>query len=292
MLAGSYADPTMPLIRYRPSTPLDTHVECFWWSQREDRQRFCEHMLPSGGAQLIFALHEATMVCLPSAEFAKPLTWSRGIVHGPQWKYYLSGPKPAGATVGVSFRPGGAGVVLGVPAAEIADGHVSLAAIWGSRGARLREQLLAAENSSAIFRILEMDLAAHLARPLLVHPAVAQALAHPFADGHSQIGTIQRQSGYSPRHFIGLFRAAVGFTPKHYYRVKRFNAVLRHLATGDEESLADIAASIGYSDQSHLTREFRELAGITPTQYQPRSPDSTLHHRIGSEFSCSAGRYR
>ena len=224
------------------------------------------------------------MVCLPSAEFAKPLTWSRGIVHGPQWKYYLSGPKPVGSVAGVSFRPGGAGAVLGVPAAEIADCHVPIDALWGSRGVMLREKLLAADEPSSIFRILEIELTARLARPLLVHPAVAHALASHAPTGESsQIGAIQRHSGYSPRHFIALFRTSVGMTPKHFYRVRRFNSVLRRLA-GNAESLADIAASIGYSDQSHLTREFRELAGITPTQYQPRSADSTLHHRIGQRI--------
>jgi AraC-like DNA-binding protein len=127
--------------------------------------------------------------------------------------------------------------------------------------------------------VIEQELVARLARPLLVHPAIAHALA-PHAAGwaHTRVIDIQREAGYSPRHFIALFRAAVGLTPKHYYRVKRFAAALQSLASGRGTNLANLAASLGYSDQSHFTREFRDFAGITPRQYRPRGPDSAFHH--------------
>jgi AraC-like DNA-binding protein len=89
---------------------------------------------------------------------------------------------------------------------------------------------------------------------------------------------VQRQAGYSPKHFISLFRGAVGLTPKHYYRVRRFTATLQIISRDASSSLADLAASLGYSDQSHLTREFRDFAGVTPTRYRPRGPDSVMHH--------------
>jgi AraC-like DNA-binding protein len=44
--------------------------------------------------------------------------------------------------------------------------------------------------------------------------------------------------------------------------------------------MADLAALAGYTDQSHLIREFKEFAGITPTQYRPRAPDSAHHHSV------------
>jgi AraC-like DNA-binding protein len=181
---------------------------------------------------------------------------------------------------GIAFRPGVAGAILGVPIAELTDRHIPIDALWGARGNGLREQMLAAGSPTDVFRVLEGELTARLVRPLPIHPAIAQALAvHSGGWVHSRVANIQRDVGLSPKHFIALFRAAVGLTPKHYYRVKRFNDVLRRIATNAEESLADLAASTGYSDQSHLTREFREFAGVTPTQYRPRDPGSILHHR-------------
>lgn len=283
----------MALIRCHPGEPLNGYVKCFWWSQRDRTERCGEHMLPSGDVQMIFALHDVPILCWPGSPSRNALVWSSGIVHGPQWSYYTSGPKPAGTTVGISFRTGAAGAILGLPVTELTDRHVPIDALWGTRHRELREQLLAVQDPFAAFRVLEEHLRAHLKRPFLIHPAVAQALAtHSDAWGPSRVAEVQRRTGYSPKHFIALFRAAVGLTPKHYYRVKRFTSVLQHLASGNARSLADLAASVGYSDQAHLTREFREFSGITPTQYRPRDPMSILHHRTGDTFSRYLGEVR
>jgi len=270
----------MEMIRHHPSAPLHHFVQCFWWSQRDRAESFAEHMLPSGSVQMIYPLHDVPILCAPSSASRNTLVWSAGIVHGPQWTYYQSGPKPAGVTVGVSFRPGAAGAMLGLPVTELTDRHVSIDALWGARGRELREQLQEAKGPSAAFQILEAEFRARLHGPLPIHPAVAQALACRSGGWQSsRVAEIQRRTGYSPKHFIALFRAAVGLTPKHYYRVQRFTAVLRGLAGNNPRGLADLAASVGYSDQAHLSREFREFAGVTPTRYRPRDATSILHHR-------------
>jgi transcriptional regulator GlxA family with amidase domain len=132
----------------------------------------------------------------------------------------------------------------------------------------------------SLFQILQQSLSARIRHPLFMHPAVAHALrACSPTWSPARVADVQRDVGYSPRHFIALFRAAVGLTPKHYYRVQRFNNVARRLASGSDRDLADIAAAVGYSDHAHLTREFRELSGVAPTQYRPGGADRILHHR-------------
>lgn len=273
----------MQLMRYRPAPPLDRYIECFWWSHRDEPQDHSEHMLPSGGGQLLFALHETPILCRP-ADSAHSITWSGSIVHGPQSSYYVAGPKPKGASVGVSFRPGAAAALLGASMEELADSHIALEAIWGARGVHLHHRLMSAAEPREIFRILEHSLSARIHRPLLIHPAVARALAPSLADASSphRVADIQRASGYSPRHFIALFRSAVGLNPKHYYRIRRFNFAVRLMAAGGGQGLGDVAAAAGYSDQAHLTREFREFAGVAPTQYRAGGVDRPLHHRVGA----------
>ena len=267
----------MPTVKHRPAPPLDKLVECFWWSQRDTPTHATEHMLPTGCVYLVFPLHQLPLTCSTGSPSKGVVQWKRGIAHGPQSRFYVSGAKPAGAVVGVAVRPGAAGAILGLPPSELAGQHVSMAALWGSRADRLHERLCEAAQPPAVFEVLELELLARLRQPLLIHPAVAHALGR--AQGlRVRVDDVRRELDLSPRHFIDMFHRALGLTPGRYYRVARFARTLRALARNGRRDLAGLAAGSGYADQSHLIREFREHAGMTPTQYCPVDPESPHHH--------------
>lgn len=237
-------------------------------------------MLPSGRAHLIFSLHDLPITWAPPDRPHDLRSWTRGVVHGPQSTYYVTGPKPKGRVIGVSFHVGMAGPILGVPLDELQDRHVCIEDIWGSRARELRERLATAPSAQAAIDILERDLIARMQRPLLLHPAVAQALRPALLTGAAlRVGEIRKQTGYSARHFIELFRSDVGLAPKQFFRIQRFSTALARIARG-RMALADVAVSSGYSDQAHLSREFRELAGVSPSTYSPPSADSEHHHVV------------
>jgi AraC-like DNA-binding protein len=170
--------------------------------------------------------------------------------------------------------------VIGVSMADLLDRHAPLDALWGPRSADLRHRLMSAADLQAMFRILEQSLRERIHRPLLLHPAVAHALSA--VDGMpARVADVQRASGYSPRHFISIFRSAVGLNPKLYYRIRRFNSAVRSVAAGG--CLSDIAMEAGYSDQAHMAREFRAFAGVAPTEYRPSAIDRPLHHLAGAQ---------
>ncbi|MBD1919522.1 helix-turn-helix transcriptional regulator [Microcoleus sp. FACHB-831] len=69
----------------------------------------------------------------------------------------------------------------------------------------------------------------------------------------------------SPYYFLRLFKQRTGITP-HQYILQRRIEKAKHLLKYSELSIADIAALTGFSDQSHLTRCFKRIVGITPKQ--------------------------
>jgi AraC family transcriptional regulator len=71
----------------------------------------------------------------------------------------------------------------------------------------------------------------------------------------------------SPYHLARLFKQAIG-TPPHRYLIQvRVQSAQALLALDTEKrSLAEVAAAAGFSDQSHLTRHFKRLLGVTPGQ--------------------------
>ena len=179
---------------------------------------------------------------------------------------------------GIHFLPGGARPFLGIPGGELTNRHVALEEIWGNRARTLSEHALAARNAETTFDLLEQSLLERLAGQAEIHPAVACALQssrqHPSL---ARVDLLRRNSGYAPKRFIDLFRDAVGLTPKCYCRIRRFQAVIDSLAHGHQPGWAAVAADSGYADQSHLYREFRSFAGVTPGSYRPVSPDRPNH---------------
>ncbi|BCK56670.1 AraC family transcriptional regulator [Nocardia wallacei] len=88
--------------------------------------------------------------------------------------------------------------------------------------------------------------------------------------GAMTIGPIADEVGWSHKHLIARFTHHVGLTPKTAARLIRFDRLRQRLLRSPRPRLADLAATYGYADQPHLTREFREFAGETPLQYHRR----------------------
>ena len=71
----------------------------------------------------------------------------------------------------------------------------------------------------------------------------------------------------------------MGLTPKRFARVRRLQRVVRDLDGQGRADWAAVAARHGYADQPHLTDEFRELVGVTPTEYLRSRIDGPNHLR-------------
>jgi AraC-like DNA-binding protein len=69
----------------------------------------------------------------------------------------------------------------------------------------------------------------------------------------------------SPYHLLRAFRAETGLTPHAYLDNLRIRRAEQLIAAG--RPLAEVAAETGFSSQSHLTRRFRQIIGVTPGQY-------------------------
>ena len=99
------------------------------------------------------------------------------------------------------------------------------------------------------------------------------------SQGNLRVREMEQRLGTSERTLGRRFAAAVGLSPKETSRVVRFLSVARQLDREPRAGLARVAAAAGYADQAHLTRDFGELAGITPAAFV-REPSITRRHGI------------
>jgi transcriptional regulator GlxA family with amidase domain len=67
---------------------------------------------------------------------------------------------------------------------------------------------------------------------------------------------------------VSRFREQLGPPPKTVARLVRFQRAVGSLARTRGYRLAEIAQACGYYDQAHLSRDFRELAGVSPSAFE------------------------
>jgi len=234
-----------------------------------------ELSLPSGTMHLYVNLHRDELRAYPVG--GGPPELCGGVaVRGPTSQPVLIDPADQRRIMWVSFRVGGAVPFVPVDAAELRDRFVDLADLWGRDGQVLRERLLAASTPSQRIAELEAVLLARARRPLVPDGAVRAAVAALHSG--ATVGAAADRLGWTPRHLGRAFVTHVGLAPKRFARVRRLQRLVR-TASHDVANAdwARLAAETGYHDQAHLIHEFRELAGLTPGAYRPRSPGEHNH---------------
>lgn len=169
----------------------------------------------------------------------------------------------------LDLTPQGARVLLGVPMHELARRVVALGDVVGEE---LADRLAAAAGWAQRFDLLDAFLLDRLARAAPPRPDVAYAWSRLVQTrGAVGVAELCGELGCSRRHLSGRFAEEVGLGPKAVARILRFGHVIAQLqAPGGAGRLAEVAAAAGYSDQPHLNRDFRALAGCTPTAYVER----------------------
>jgi AraC-like DNA-binding protein len=233
---------------YEAPPPLAPFVECFW------RRDLTEMDTADRG------------VVLPDGRI--DLVWVAGgepLIAGPQTRFVQRPLAPPCVAIGARFHPSVGPALLGVPAHELVDRHVPLAAIDTAGAAALERRLPALLDPGAAWPSIVRVVARWSAAADAPDPIVRAAVRLLDVPG-AAVEQVAHEVGFSERELRRRFRAAVGYGPKTLQRVLRFQRMLSELSGGRApgETLARLAIAAGYSDQAHMTRETRQLAGVTP----------------------------
>jgi AraC-like DNA-binding protein len=88
-----------------------------------------------------------------------------------------------------------------------------------------------------------------------------------FETSHDRVANLASHVGGSVRTLHRQMRTSTGFPPKRFLAMQRFRRSVYEIATRSA-GLSLIAFNLGFSDQAHLTREFRRHAGVTPGAFK------------------------
>lgn len=234
-----------------PSTGLASHVLRLWaYAIPPSRDPSTAVVIPDGCADIIWVDDRPPIVVGPMTALA------------PSW------PAPGSLVIGARLRPGLAGLVLGEDCQGLTDREIPLAAIWGDSAARELEHVIEAPSLPARFAAIELSLLDRLVGSSGADPVVLRSI-----DWLRQCPGDRLQSliddldlGVSERQLRRRFVRAVGYGPKTFQRIMRVQHCLSAMQSQPRRrvDLSSLAVEAGYTDQSHMTREFHQLTGKTP----------------------------
>jgi AraC-like DNA-binding protein len=268
-----------------PGAVLRPFVRLLWASEpgeaagAESGPLSWERMLPSGLAHVVLRLSGPPLQLLSAAGTGPLQVIRSGVLGGPRSSAYIKQVAASAETVGAELCAGATLALFGVPGRPLAETHTPLDDLLGGVTEAWCDELRALPSAAQRALRFEALLASRLQERAL-HPVVGHALARfAGAPQTASVSAVVAESGYSHRRFLTLFEEATGITPKRFTRVLRFRRTLEALQRCERspESLGALAAALGYADQAHLTREFREHTGITPARYQQVQPHQLFH---------------
>ena len=247
-----------------------------------------EHVLPTGAMHLVVRSGHAPLRLL------EPDLVLRGsVIGGARSSAYRKDASFAVDSVGAMIEPGACAALLGIPGSEASETHLSLADVWGSSDERrLRERLEECRTLDARLVLFESLLLERVRRASCIHPMVSQSVHALGASPETRIADLVARSGYSHRVFVRRFREATGFGPKTYARVLRFQRAVAAVSSSTGGDDARLALDLGYADQAHFCREFREISGLRPAEYRAAAPSAMNHVPRGPAVPGREGQIR
>lgn len=229
----------------------------------------------AGFRQRVPALVDVGMVAHPSVTVLVDLSEGDGVVcesgdrreRGSVVAGLLPGDlrvrgRGVGECLQIRLEPVAAAAVLG-GARDLTGTVAPLREVWGPGAERVEERLHAAASWEERFAIAADVLGARIGAGSRVDAEVAHVWRRMVRSrGRVRVDGLADEVGWGRKRLWSRFRSQLGISPKRAARLVRFDHAAHLLAAG--RAPAGVAVEGGYVDQSHLHREVRAFAGLTP----------------------------
>lgn len=252
---------------FEPPDELRDTIKCFWYDSRDsgDLQSSFE-VLPDGYAEIIFHFGGVCSIAYNGNLQPLPSPFMMGLLNQP----VLVSTKNRLEIIGIRCFPWTVFDLLGLPS--------------GRNGVRVFEHPIA-RLQSTLHKWIEADrLDESLAQVkqyflqeqsrITVDGMLLNAgLAMREANGTLPVSQVAAAAHATVRTLERKFKQSSGYTVKEVSGLMRFEQVRNQLWLYPNSNLAGLAHELGYTDQSHLSREFKRYSGTTPAAFARKSKE-------------------
>ncbi len=182
---------------------------------------------------------------------------------GPQITPFKLLAEESHKAVAIIFQPGGLNRFLNIPMTELFDNGYSAREVIG----REIEELLDKSYETIALRelgsIVQSYFLKKLSRVRDLLP-IDHALQHLVINYNTSLDEIARMACMSLRSFERKCKERLGMPAKMYARITRFHKAFKIVENNPVTSWTDLTYQVGYYDQTHFIKDFKEFAKVTP----------------------------
>lgn len=246
----------------QPARLLAPYVRHYWILQDEACEAVSERTLPTGCLQWVFhrgerllslkedRLQPSSFICGQSREFTDVL--STGAID----------------MIAVVFQPHAARAVLKTPLHLFHGQNVSTEDLEDDALQVLSRRIADAPHSLACIQWIEQFLISRLAGVVEYNLPRVHAVLHQINSlPDVPLSRLADTACVSPKQLSRIFMEYVGSSPKEFMRIVRLQRALFLMQRNPGIPFVQLAYACGFSDQSHMIRDFRQFSGYTPGEY-------------------------
>jgi AraC-like DNA-binding protein len=240
--------------RAAPDPRLESLIEHYWsvsWDLRDlPAQR--QETLPHPNVQLVIESGLTRIYGVHSGRFVRVL-------------------EGQGRVFGIKFKAGGFYPFLRESVSTMLDSSRAVTEVFGVRATSLEHDVLVCGDMDTMRVVADVFLLAHLppADPLVER--VSAIVADIAGDrAVTSVDQLAARVAMTKRALQRLFQQYVGIGPKWVINRYRLHEAIAQLQDGRPVAWAELALELGYFDQAHFIRDFRQLIGRSPADYAKR----------------------
>lgn len=246
---------------FEPPEELRDTIKCFWYNIRDTEEQQPDfEVIPDGYAEIIFYFGNLSRIINDGALQPLPSPFMMGLLNQPAHFYSPNRLQ----VIGIRCFPWTVFDLLGLPSGK---GGVR---IFEHPAVQLQPALdkciKAGKIEDALDLIKQYFLKAR--SNVAIDSMLSKAgIAMRKANGAMPVSQVAAAAHATVRTLERNFKQSSGYTVKDVSALMRFEQVRNRLWHYPDSNLAGLAYELGYTDQSHLSREFKRFCGTTPAAF-------------------------
>lgn len=245
-----------------PNSVLSPYIKHYWTLEISGIQPISERIIPTGCASLVF--HRGNSLFSITDRKMQPSSFVSG--HTASYTDLSSLGKLN--MIVVVFHPYGAWAFFKNPMNEFLNTCISTDDLNDTSYKELQDRVLNAPDNTSAIHFIEQFLIKRLSTLENDYNYKRMAAAIEALNYKTySINSLAEMTCLSYKQFSRLFTQYIGTSPKEFSRVIRFQRALNLLETKKTSNLTQLSYESGFSDQSHLIKEFKAISGYTPKEF-------------------------